>query len=67
MEKGFVDKSKLIEIGDMVNVRYGKVWYKAKVLRNRGHGFFDVEYDSPKEKEVAVPIDRISPSSLLLR
>ena len=45
----------------MVNVRCGKVWYKAKVLKNRGHGFFDVEYDSPKEKEVAVPIDPISP------
>lgn len=60
VEKGFVDKSKLIHIGDYVNVRYGKVEFKAKIIRNRGHGFFDVEY-SVTEKEVGVPIDRISP------
>lgn len=60
VEKGFVDKSKLIAVGDYVNVRYGKVEFKAKILRNRGHGFFDVEY-SATEKEVGVPLDRISP------
>lgn len=43
-----------------MNVRYGKVEFEAKILRNRGHGFFDVAY-SATEKEVAVPIDRISP------
>jgi hypothetical protein len=62
VEKGFVDKSKLIAVGDHVNVRYGKVEFKAKILKNRGHGFFDVEYsDGAAQKEVAVPIDRISP------
>jgi hypothetical protein len=60
VEKGFIDKSKLIAIGDNVNVRYGRVEFKAKILKNRGHGFFDVEY-SAHEKEVAVSIDRISP------
>lgn len=60
IEKGFVDKSKLVAEGGTVNVRYGKVDFKAKILKNRGHGFFDVAY-SDTEKEVAVPIDRISP------
>ena len=60
VEKGFDDKSKLISVGDSVNVRYGRVEFKAKILRNRGHGFFDVEY-SANDKEVAVSLDRISP------
>jgi hypothetical protein len=60
VDKGFVDKSTLVVVGDSVFVRYGKLDFKAKILKNRGHGFFDVAY-SATEKEVAVPIDRISP------
>lgn len=60
INEGDTNKSKLIGVGSTVKVKYGKIFSLAKITRNRGHGFYDVEY-APKDKEVGVSIDRIYP------
>lgn len=55
------DKAKLLKVGSMVEVKYGKVAFKAKISAVRGHEKYDVIYDDDKVKEAGVDISRITP------
>ena len=41
-----------------VDVQYGRRWYPATIVRDRGRGCFDVHYDTG-EKEAGVPLSRL--------
>lgn len=59
-----VRRNDCLAVGAHVEVLYGRIWYPATVVRDRGHETFDVTYDrrdwrGRHEKEAGVPLRRL--------
>jgi Ca2+-dependent lipid-binding protein len=62
-----VDKRKVLVPNAVVDVLYGKIYYRARVVVGRGHDLFDVQYDEDLVVETAVSIERIRPVNSAFR
>jgi Ca2+-dependent lipid-binding protein len=62
-----VDKRKVLVPNAIVDVMYGRVYYRAKILVGRGHDMYDIIYEEDQQTETAVNIDRIRPVNSAFR
>ena len=56
-----VDKKRFLFDGSIVQALYGRKRFRAKIIRNRGHEKYDIQYLDDRKMEAGVDLSRIIP------